>query len=237
MIEWLDKPYVEHMKTPCPNASGRMGYVVNCIGLHFTKGLGYKGTAKWAGDPEAKGSAHFYIGRKGEVLQRVPLYLRAWHFGQSKLEYNRQGEILYPVTDYCAVGIEIANCGHMFRAEHGDFYFTFGDNPRRYPIEKYPTPIKAEREYRNGRKVEFYWEPYSAETIFWVAELCADLIELYDIPLTRVLGHEDVAQPLGKRKYDPGPLWPWKSFMEMLQSRLGVTMPEDLWRLHKTVES
>lgn len=235
MIEWLEKPYVEYMKSPCPNSSSRRGYTINALGIHFTKGLWYRGTARWAGNPRARGSAHFYLGRKGEVLQRVPIYERAWHFGKSRLRYDKI-EVLYPVTDYCAIGMEVANCGHMFKAEDGDFYFTFGENARRYPIEKYGPPVKAVREYKNGVKKAFWWEPYTEKTVESAVRLSADLVELCDIPLHRILGHEDVAHPLGNRKHDPGPLWPWKNYFDRLQSQLGVTMPNNLWRLHKTVE-
>jgi N-acetyl-anhydromuramyl-L-alanine amidase AmpD len=69
-----------------------------------------------------------------------------------------------------------------------------------------------------------------------VARLTVDLVQTFDVPIQRIIGHEDVATPLGHRKFDPGPLWNWKKFIPDVCGRLGISVPNDVWKLHKTVD-
>jgi N-acetylmuramoyl-L-alanine amidase len=221
---------MEIMDDPCPNSSPRDTTAlkkIDTITLHFSKGVFVRGTARWAGDPEAGGAGHFYAGRKGQLIQRVALSKRAWHHGKSRYHgYDSR-------TDRGAIGIEMANCGHM--TKQGKFYyFTFGDDPRRYPERKYGPPKKATLKFSNGKEFEFWWEPYKKAQIDAVLRLVTELVLTFDIPIQRIIGHEDVAFRVG-RKLDPGPMWPWKQFISDLCDILGINVPDDVWRLHKTV--
>lgn len=52
--------------------------------IHYTGDDSLGGAVAWLKQPEAKASAHFVIGRDGEVVQMVPINRRAWHAGASR---------------------------------------------------------------------------------------------------------------------------------------------------------
>lgn len=47
------------------------------------------------------------------------------------------------------------------------------------------------------------------------ATLCIDLMKQHGFPAENIVGHSDVARPVG-RKVDPGPLWDWEDFRARL---------------------
>ncbi len=57
----------------------------------------------------------------------------------------------------------------------------------------------------SGGEMIFY--PYTEKQIKKVGELAKDIVKRYNIEAQNVIGHADVAP---QRKYDPGPLFPWK---------------------------
>jgi N-acetyl-anhydromuramyl-L-alanine amidase AmpD len=69
--------------------------------------------------------------------------------------------------------------------------------------------------------VGFATQPYPADQIDTLVELCVDLCLRYPgITLDRIVGHEDIAIPPG-RKTDPGPHFPWAEVRARI--RLGST--------------
>jgi N-acetyl-anhydromuramoyl-L-alanine amidase len=54
-------------------------------------------------------SAHFYISRRGRIVQCVPLHRRAWHAGQSQLMTPKG---LRDNLNHTSVGIELAGSDH-----------------------------------------------------------------------------------------------------------------------------
>ena len=58
---------------------------------------------------------------------------------------------------------------------------------------------------------EFGYVEFSDKQMMAVQNLCEKLIKMYKIPLSRVLGHSDVAPG---RKIDPGHLFPWERLAE-----------------------
>ncbi len=56
----------------------------------------------------------------------------------------------------------------------------------------------------------------------WEAKTCAELIRKYNIDPRRILGHEDVATPLG-RKTDPGPRHHWGLLFSKIYKELELT--------------
>ena len=62
-------------------------------------------------------------------------------------------------------------------------------------------------------------DPYSDEQLASLFELCEGLCFTYKIPLNRVVGHQHIAVPKG-RKSDPGRDFPWYEFLNTLGSRV-----------------
>jgi hypothetical protein len=100
------RPDAEPMLAPAllsPNQDARPpGVVVSAIVLHATVESGTWGAARSFLDFTAKVSAHFVVGRTGEVVETVPLDRRAWHAGDSALDG------VADVNDY-SIGIELVN--------------------------------------------------------------------------------------------------------------------------------
>lgn len=231
-MDWLDVPWCT--KVPqSPHCSNRGGFKINCIGLHYTAGGSPQGTLKWFSMPQSDASAHFVVGRKGEIYQCVPLSQRAWHFGQASLEY--EGFTVSDRPDRCAIGIEISNYGDLVKYDNKYYFQEIIDDVHKYDVDRYGQPVEADLEFfSSGVKIHGFWEPYTTETVDAVVKLCSLLVKEFSIPLHRIVGHEDVAMPIG-RKVDPGPAWNWEMFVDLLCKDLGVGIPDDMWKLHKTV--
>ncbi|GAB3215513.1 N-acetylmuramoyl-L-alanine amidase [Pseudaeromonas pectinilytica] len=55
--------------------------------------------------------------------------------------------------------------------------------------------------------IERHWQAYTSGQIQTLALLLRQLVDRYQLPPTRLLGHSDIAPG---RKVDPGPLFPWQ---------------------------
>lgn len=75
---------------------------VSCVVLHSTVVPTTEDTVRVFLDPKTQVSAHFVVGRDGQVIQMVPIEKRAWHAGESLLEGRPR------VNEY-SVGIEMVN--------------------------------------------------------------------------------------------------------------------------------
>lgn len=62
-------------------------------------------------------------------------------------------------------------------------------------------------------------DPYPDPQIDALLQLCTDLVVRYHIPLNRVVGHEHIAVPKG-RKVDPGRDFPWYEFLNTLGAKV-----------------
>ena len=62
--------------------SGRSGWKPDVICCHITEG-GYSGAVSWLCNPASQGSAHFVIGKQGEISQLVELKDGSWCNGTS----------------------------------------------------------------------------------------------------------------------------------------------------------
>lgn len=114
----------------------------------------------YAGIADLKVSAHLLVRRDGELVQFVPLHLRAWHAGQSLCEGRPR------VNDF-SVGVELEGCD-IERFEDAQ-YEVLGDLTRAL-IDAYPA-INASRIYGHsdispGRKTDpgpgFDWDRFRA---------------------------------------------------------------------------
>ena len=66
-----------------PHWNGRGGQAVTLIVVHATAGGTLDSVARWFASPKAGVSAHYIIGKDGEVVQCVREAERAWHAGDS----------------------------------------------------------------------------------------------------------------------------------------------------------
>lgn len=92
-----------HRELPSPNWDER-ALPVTMVVLHYTE-MEREAALKRLTDPEAKVSAHYFIGEDGEVIRLVPEEKRAWHAGASYWRGHRD-------VNSASIGIELDNPGH-----------------------------------------------------------------------------------------------------------------------------
>ena len=208
------------------NCSSRDGYDVIGQVFHYTAGGDGRKTADWlCNDTTANRSAHFLGFRDGDGVQMCGLDKSAWHAGKSKWQYK--GKWKYGCNRF-TIGIELANHGYLSRSSStGEFWYECGGQMFKYRGEP---PVRARLTYRNatedGRDMEFegWWERYQDRQIDWLKRLMMNLAEAgYPI---RPVGHEEIAEPFGFRKRDPGPLFPWGDFERLWAPRTTNTILE-----------
>jgi hypothetical protein len=68
----------------------RPGSAIRLVVIHATEGS-YWGTISWFGNPRARASANYVVGRSGAVTQMVSLARVAWHSGNSRVNWESVG--------------------------------------------------------------------------------------------------------------------------------------------------
>lgn len=187
-----------------PNHSSRGGLLPSVVVLHYTQAGIASRSVRWLCDRASQASAHFVVGRAGEVWQLVPLDRAAWHAGQSRWFYKGSPRI---GVNRFSIGIEFANCGPMVRSADGSFWYEQGRSEQRYR----GSGIPERREYM---ATDAYWEPYTPAQIDAGVDLLAHIRAECAARWAQeieVVGHDTIAVPFG-RKMDPGPLFPWERF-------------------------
>ncbi|KKK53339.1 hypothetical protein LCGC14_3095790, partial [marine sediment metagenome] len=178
--------------------------------VHYTAGGRASGSARWFQNPDSHVSAQYVVGRSGAVWRCVPERLAAWHAGVSEMVID--GESLSDgrgSANAFTIGIELANHG-LLTSLNGDFYYEIGGSLRRY---RGPEPEPATLVYDSGLEVDGWWEPYPDEQLNTLQELLRGIAKRHGGEAARnLVGHEEIAMPLGTRKRDPGPLFPWERF-------------------------
>lgn len=95
-----------------------------------------------------------------------------------------------------------------------------------------PWTIGIELAGKAGQTAEQWEDDYSKATLARAAKLVAGLCSRYSIPIVRpelgeimnrasgIYGHADVSKAYGSKggHWDPGPSFPWQSFLEMVKS-------------------
>lgn len=181
-----------HRWAPSPNYTRGRKATVTMLVWHYTAGTNLVGAETWLRDTAAKASAHFIIGRNGDVVQLVQLADTAWHAGNSDVN-NR------------SIGIELVSPGWVTSDGKGGWKTAGGDT-----WKADATPKEATLRLANGNAHTHYWVPYTAAQM----QACKDLVarlrsSTWAECLNDQRGHEDIALPTGHVKTDPGPLFPW----------------------------
>ncbi len=173
---------------PTPNKSGSLK--PELIIVHDTAGqLDHMTSVSWLCNPQAKASAHFVIGRKGEIIQLASCLVKTWHAGKSSYK-GRQN-----VNDF-AIGIEIANPGKLFRPQGSlTARAAFG---KEYSVKDYNISFAETKSHGAG-----WWVPYSEAQIKATLDLCMAIGDKYGIK--DVAAHFEISPG---RKIDVNPLFP-----------------------------
>ena len=171
-----------------PNRSGPITPIV--IVLHDTAGrLDHEGSVRWLCDKSAKASAHFVIGRGGEIVQLAPTNVATWHAGQS----NWRGKA--NVNGF-SIGIEIVNPGIMQRTPTGEARAWFGQT---FAIGEFGIEARSTTEHGSG-----LWMPYTTEQIDTAIGICGALAAGYPT-IADITTHWAISPG---RKVDTNPLFP-----------------------------
>ena len=190
----LEGPHVTF--TPSPNTSGNFeDGLPDTLVIHFTAGSSLASSVKVMTDPASKVSAHFAIGREGDVVQMLPTNKIAWHAGEShfldRTDLNRY-----------SIGIELDNAGQLTRNSSGGFRTWFGK-----PCSENEVVFAVHR----NQTAKTYWHKYTDAQIARTYAVCKAICQRYHIK--HIVGHEEIA-PV--RKVDPGPAFP----LDELRARL-----------------
>jgi len=172
---------------PAKFYSSRRGKDPIILVLHYTAGRGNsKQLASFFAGGSRKASAHFGVGRVGDVIQMVDTDASAWHAGKSKFRNS-----IVPVGQQ-SIGVEICNTGHALLKEGQPTYTG---------------------RHRNTASKSTQWEIYPDAQVLAVEKLINELVAIHPT-LKYVTGHEDIRNKyvvpgLAGSKIDPGPAFPW----------------------------
>lgn len=179
-----------------PNQGGAVEHAV--IIMHDTAGPSLASARDWFAQSAAKASAHFIIGRDGEIIQMVPLNHKAWHAGASSWK-GRQN------VNSFGIGIELVNPGLLKKIDNDTFKPWY-----RGTVENHKSPGTLAGEVRQGgieyRGVKWsgYWLDYTDFQMKVAGELVAALRQEYRIPKANVGTHWMISPG---RKVDTNPLF------------------------------
>jgi N-acetylmuramoyl-L-alanine amidase len=132
LLPTVELPIIE---MPSPHQDDRPpGTVIDAIVVHDTETPGVTEATtivNWFKHPRSKVSAHYIIGKRGELIQCVPDARRAWHAGPSKLGDREK------VNDF-SIGIELVNAqtgrDPFTEAQHRTLALLTADLVMRYQI-------------------------------------------------------------------------------------------------------
>ncbi len=179
-----------------PNTPGRFqSGSPDTIVIHFTAGSSLASSVSVLTNADSGVSAHFVVGRNGDIVQMLPTNKIAWHAGESHYE-GRSGLNQY------SIGIELDNAGQLKARGDGTYESWFG--------EVYGENEVLAAQHANQQSIG-YWHKYTEVQIARTLSICKALCSYYDI--STVVGHEEIAPA---RKVDPGPAFPLQKFKALV---------------------
>lgn len=179
-----------------PNTPGRFqSGSPDTIVIHFTAGSSLASSVNVLTNADSGVSAHFVVGRNGDIVQMLPTNKIAWHAGESHYE-GRSGLNQY------SIGIELDNAGQLKARGDGTYESWFG--------EVYGENEVLAAQHANQQSIS-YWHKYTDVQIARTLSICKALCSYYDI--STVVGHEEIAPA---RKVDPGPAFPLQKFKALV---------------------
>ncbi len=179
-----------------PNTPGRFqSGSPDTIVIHFAAGSSLASSVNVLTNADSGVSAHFVVGRNGDIVQMLPTNKIAWHAGESHYE-GRSGLNQY------SIGIELDNAGQLKARGDGTYESWFG--------EVYGENEVLAAQHANQQSIG-YWHKYTEVQIARTLSICKALCSYYDI--STVVGHEEIAPA---RKVDPGPAFPLQKFKALV---------------------
>jgi len=174
---------------PSPHFGERSG-MVDTVVIHYTVTGTMEETVDLLKTGAASASAHYVIGKDGQIIQMVDLGKKAWHAGTSEFQGRPD------VNDF-SIGIELVNWGLLKEMDGVLFVWPEGYQT----VYQGRSPIYAGAEW---------WDPFPEMQYRALGELIGQLRVYYPlITPDRIVGHGDVALPRG-RKIDPGLAFDWE---------------------------
>jgi len=158
---------------------------VDTIVIHYTAGPTIGSAMN--GMRDAGTSAHFLIGRGGQIHQLVGLNRVAHHAGKSAYA-GREG------FNGFSIGIEVVNAGPLGRDPQGIYRTWWGGSIT-------PTGVYTGGHIHDSDQI--YWEHYTDSELRVTEEVCDALCRWF--PIRHILGHHEISPG---RKLDPGPAFP-----------------------------
>lgn len=169
---------------------------VRGIVLHHIMMGSFKQNVDFLSSKASGVSAHYVLGRNGELNQLVSTKKKAWHAGVAK--YKIGGKVRSNLNS-CTVGIEIINAGVVSKVGD-DYFYNHGGNRKKWTGD---TPQMKQIVYPSGKVLKGYSVEYPEKQIKKLVALCKGIIKLYpDITRDDIVTHYDIALPEG-RKNDP----------------------------------
>jgi N-acetylmuramoyl-L-alanine amidase len=165
-----------------PNCSGILKSPLFIV-IHYTASGNFINTRDRLLNKESKVSAHYLIGRAGELAQLVPLNKCAWHAGES----SWRG---YTGLNKYSIGIELVSFGPLVLRD-GKYYSA-----------EYGTEVTEVHDGAPPTSTYRYWQTFTEPQLAQLRATIDDLRRLYP-SIVEVVGHRDIAP---KRKQDPWPL-------------------------------
>jgi len=90
-----------------PNQCSRGAQIIDTVVLHATASESLDGTVAWFQSSKSRVSAHYVIGKDGQVVKMVDTLREAWHAGHAKLELANG--LVVDNLNQRSIGIELVN--------------------------------------------------------------------------------------------------------------------------------
>lgn len=187
----LDKSYRIKLT---PNQLGKRKST-RLIVLHYTASSSLDGAVDWLCSPLSKASAHFVVGRDGQVVQLADTDAICWHAGKSSWKGA-------PAVNSFSVGVELVNLGPLKQ-------WTLPGKPTVYRANGSAQDIPESDVWHGRHATDLacpyeHWQRYPEAQLSALDKLLGQLLDVYPT-VEDVVGHSDVAPG---RKIDPGPALP-----------------------------
>lgn len=207
-----------------PKHETRAGETVDLVVIHYTAGgPSAEATAREFARPGRSASAHYIIGRAGEIVQCVERHRGAWHAGdRGKSRFPSGVQIEGSVKD--ASGRTFVSLRNVPPKPHNTTRRSIGIELCNRGWAPHTGP-SFEGRHRNPGVRSTLWQPFPPEQLASLAWLLQK--QVADIPSLRyITGHEDVTnqwtigdnpktpefEKVAGAKTDPGPAFPWPEY-------------------------